>query len=1157
MTFIIESTQYAVCVCREIILTENSYTPSNKTLVNEQQQRLQSTLKSLLSLIDAHKSEIGAMHIFDLCSRFLGLARMIYTRQLIISVGIMGLSQLLSGDISNLRVQECADIFNKLFSLLPESDKLSKQPDCPELISALSSCKKILSPEYISDETRSTIINILERFILNFKVERPYDSEDTLASATNLYYSLLSKEPLNMAIFSTIFNESTDVEHIVKALTIACHHFSEEELNAAISVVIKRVFSSSSISAHAILCLCELLYNLKDSRIADLFGLLIDGLVRVITNDFNNSTTTMNIETADRALSRPLEKLERNQENFDALYTYLQSGDNSLRDAIASYILDSLLTILNSSEMSESNTAILVLLYLELLAQTDIYESIFYTNDLYIWLVEKFNISNSDDPFIYPYWYEHSLLMGNNCICTHCPQVKNISPTLAAIVQIVSKELPTHMLSQVIEVTSESTFSRVLFLGNALIFSSYYTDHEFLIKELLTSFNTIMHYHPIPSIVELVGSIISTSLSTANDISTDKALLLILCVFYRGSPTKVYQHDKIIEECSAIAIEYLNTVLFEAFHLSTDALGLSIKSLLVILITSLNYAPISSLPLITGIRDILISRWNKIVAMEGPVFTQTNVCLYISLLSIVEYYKRKVDPIILIVNTYLQEYSNLDMFQELPSMNYPQDLTEEGFNRYNDGENVAVLTSFGHALLIGDWCKYGAKLSSQHISVLSCFGDSLALSLPILIRGLCDTLHEQDSAHMVLVSLHNFMHTQIKASLQLFSLSKIPLPYKLAYRIDPYHDAMMPRGYKSNDPRAEDQTYNLLLSLRMKASTLFVDDEGKTRLQAADTDWLALFKNGHEASRIILHNCFDAFFFRAQQAAISKQDRLLLIGGLSFAEYLFDLDAEYLQSKKLIISNTLHHLLFCSSIIPPPHILYLLQHKEENSSFKASFTDILSLVCPEGPYTQKILANLEKNKTITRLIDVSVGLFSQTSQDFSETAPPTLVLDILSFFCCRHHNEKIISTAHSIVKMFIAKYIPWDPKECPPEETIEGAAERLPIYENEISIKQGDIKQWAKDVLATEELFTIYKNLDIQSPNSSNGLLLQQYLNPAIWQAYSSAVQNAIEVLGKGRDAQTFVEQKHSNLERQRMCLYILIDNSIKQTLQSFIKAIN
>lgn len=98
------------------------------------------------------------------------------------------------------------------------------------------------------------------------------------------------------------------------------------------------------------------------------------------------------------------------------------------------------------------------------------------------------------------------------------------------------------------------------------------------------------------------------------------------------------------------------------------------------------------------------------------------------------------------------------------------------------------------------------------------------------------------------------------------------------------------------------------------------------------------------------------------------------------------------------------------------------------------------------------------------------------------------------------------------------------------------------------------MKQWAKTVLAMKELFETYESLDVQAPNSPNGLLLQQYLDPSVWQVYSSASQNAIAILGQGRDAQTFVERKHGNLECQRACLYILIDEEIKRTLQSFIE---
>lgn len=1152
MAFTVESTRSAIRACREILVIENQPASSDKALMKEQRQRFHNSLESLLSLIDVHKTEIGALHILDLCNRLLGVARKPDTKQLIISFGISGLSRILGNNAPDLRIRECADVFNRLFSQLLAIGQANKQQDCPALLSALSSCKQILTSGYISPELQHLAASMLEHFILNSKADSVHAPEGDMISIIDLYCSLLNKEPSNMTVFSTICNESICIDLVIRVLVMARLHFSEEELSTTLSMVMQRVFSSPSVSTHALLCLSELLHDLKDARLVDLFGLLIDSLTQTITKGLGEAT--MNIETSDKILSRPLEKLERRKENFDVLFAYLQSPDSVLREEIASYILDSLLAVINSSEMSESNTTVLVLLYLELLAQTDIYPSVFYTNGIYSWLVERLANLNFEEALTHPYWYEHSPLMGSDCTCFDCPHTKDILPLLANIVRIVAKALPAHMLSQMIEATSADTFSQVLLLGNVFTSNAYYADNEMLIKALLTSFNTIIHCHPISPLVELANSIISTKISYPDNISTDNALLLIMCVFYKSSATHIHQHDKNIKECSAIAIEYVSTALFEAFHLSTDALNLSIKSLLVIFTTSLHYAPISSSALIEGIRDTLISRWNKIVAMDGPIFTQTNLCLYVSFLTIIEYYRRNADSIILIVNTHLQEYPSLDTFQELPSMSYPQDLTEEGFNRYNDGENVAVLTSFGHALLIDDWCRPGAKLSTEHLSALSCFGDSLALILPILIRGLNDTSDGQTSATMVLVALHSIMCAQVKTALQLFSLSQIPLPYKLAYRMDPYHDAMMPRGYKSNDPRAEDRTYNFLLSLRMKASTLFVDENGKTRLQAADTDWLSLFKSGHDASRIILHNCFDAFFFRAQQAAVSEEDRLLLIGGLSFAEALFELDAEYLRSKKLIICNTLHNLLFCGSIISPPHILYLIQYKTENPGFKASFTDMLSLVRSEGPYNQKIVTNLEKNKIIVRLIDVSISLFSQNSHDFTAAAPPMQVLDILSFFCCKHYNEKIINTAHSIIKTFITKYTPHNQKECPPEETIEGAAERLPIYDNGVSIEQGNIKQWAEAVLAAEELFEVYESLDVQAPNSSSGLLLQHYLNPSVWQAYSSATQNAIETLGHGRDAQTFVEQKHSNLKKQRMCLYILIDRNIKQTLREFIE---
>ncbi|EFO61211.1 Hypothetical protein GLP15_1145 [Giardia lamblia P15] len=1155
MAFIIESTQRAACTCRRIVVIENQDTLISGALVKEQWQALHDALESLLSLITIHRAEIGALHVLELCNRLLSVTRSLTTKQVIISFGLTGLSRLLDNDSSELRIQECADIFIKLFTKLPPIDKTNTPSDCQELLQALLSCRLMLSSTYISSQVMQSVVDRLEYFILSSKTGDSNASEEHMLPVVELYCNLLNKEPSDHKILSTIFSRSINIELMIKVLSIARSCFKERELNVALSQVMEHVFSSPSLSARTILCLGELLYNVGNPGLCDLFGVLVDGLVQPIIKGLD-ITATLNIETSDRALIQSQDKLELRKENFDTLLTYLQSPTNVLREPLANYLLDSLLAMLNLNEISEPNTITLVLIYLELLAQTDVYSNIFYTNDIYLWLANKLSTLNFEEVVAHPYWYEHSSLISGHHTCDQCPGGKIILPQLADIVQIVAKTLPVHMFSQMIEPTAKDTFSRTILLGNVFISNTYYTNHEVLVKTLLNSFNIIIHYHPIPSLVELADNIIKRvfSLSNPSEISTDNALLLMMCVFYSSSILKNYHYGKSIEEYSVAAIEYVSMALFEAFHVSTDALNLSIKSLLVIFTTALHHAPISSLSLIVGVRDTLISRWNRIVAIEGPVFSQTNFCLYTSFLTIIEYHRRIVDPIILIVNTQLQEYSSLDLFQELSSMYYTKDLNEDGFNRYNDGENVALLTPFGHALLMSDWGTSSAKFSAQYLSALSCFGDSLALILPILMRGLNDTLDGQDTATTVLVALLGTVHVQIKAALQLFSLSQIPLPYKLAYRIDPYHNAMMPRSYKSNEPRAEDQTYNLLLSLCIKASTLFVDENGNTRLQAADIDWLSLFKNGHDASRTILHNCFDAFFFRAQQTAISKEDRLLLIGGLSFAEALFELDAEYLRSKKAIICNTLHYLLFFSSALPPPHILYLLQRRAEDHSFKASFTDMLSLVRSGEPYNQKIVANLRKNKALIRLLDVSVSLFAHIAQDFAEAAPPILILDVLSFFCCKYYDEKIINTVHSILKLFIAKHHPWNQEECPPEETIEGAAARLPIYDDGVSIKQGDIKQWAKAVLATEELFETYESLDVQAPNSPNGLLLQQYLDPSVWPIYSSASQNTIEILGQGHDAQTFVERKHSNLDRQRACLYIFINKEIKQTLQSFIE---
>ena len=1145
MAFTVESTQCAIRACKEILVIENQLTFLNDASMREQRHRLCNTLETLLSLVTDYKDEIGALHILGLCNRLLGVTRKPNIKQLVISFGIAGLGRLLDNSISDLRIHECADVFNKLFSQLPIANEATEKQSCLELLQALSTCVPVLSSAYVPLEVQQSILSRLEYFILNLQ-------DDTLL-AVELYCKLLGKGPSNINILAVVFTESTDVELMIKVLVAVRPKFSKEELSTAATQVTKHLFSSPKVSPHAILSFCEILHDLEDTRVCDMFGLLLDVLVQTVIKGLD---TTMNIETSDTALTRPLEKLELRRENIDALLTYLRSPESMLREQLANYILDSLLAVLNFSELNNSNTATLILLYLELLEQTDVYSNILYTDSIYVWLAGSLTALAFEEIYAHPYWYKHSSLMYGHKICGQCPNAKPVWPQLASIVRIVTKALPTHMLSQIIDATAENTFSRVILLSNILIGNAHYANHETLIKTLLNSFNIIIHYHPIPAIIELANDIVrsSSKLSDPDEISTDKALLLMMCVFYGCSTTEMFQHNKMIEACSTAAAEYVSTAFFEAFHLSADALNLSVKSLLVILITSLHYAPISSLPLITGIRNILISRWNKIVAIEGSIFNQTNLCLYVSLLSIIEYYKRRVDPIILIVNTQIQEYASLDLFQELPSMSYPQDLTEEGFNRCNDGENVAFLTSFGHALLVDDWGKHRTKLSAQHLSALSCFGDSLALILPILMRGLNDTSENQDTATMVLVTLYGTVHVQIKAALQLFSLSQIPLPYKLVYRIDPYHDAMMPRGYKSNDPRTDDQTYNLLLSLRMKASALFVDENGRMRLQAADTDWLSWFRNGRDASRTILHNCFDAFFFRAQQASVSQDDRLLLMGGLSFAEALLELDAEYLRSKKVTICNTLHHLFFFSSAVPLPHILYLLQRRVEDPGFKASFADILALVRSEEPYNQKIVVSLEKNKGLVKLVDVSISLFAQLSQDFSKAAPPIAVLDILSFFCCKHHHEKIINTAHSIIKLFIANYVPWSQIECPSEETIEGAAARLPIYDGGVSIAQGDVRQWAKAVLSAGELLEACESLDVSVPSSSNRILLQQYLNPSVWQAYSSVTQNAIEVLGQNRDAQTFVEQKHSNLERQRMCLYMLVDKEIKRMLRAFVE---
>lgn len=1154
MAFIVESTQRAVCACRRIVVIENQPALIDEASVKEQWQGLRDALESLLSLITAHRTEIGALHVLDLCNRLLSVTRNLATKQVVISFGLAGLGQLLDNDSSELRVQECADIFVKLFTKLPPTDKANAPPDCQELLQALLSCRLIFSPNYMPSQVLQSVADRLEYFILNSTTTNSNTSEEhTLL--VELYCTLLTQEPSDRSVFSAIFSRPINIELMIRVLIMARPCFKEKELDAALSRVMKRVFSSPSVSAHTILCLGEFLYDTGNPGLCDLFGMLIDGLVQPTVKALDN-TTTLNIETSDKALTRPQETLELKRENFDALLTYLQVPTNVLREPLTNYLLDSLLAMLNLNEMSAPNTITLALLYFKLLAQTDVYSNIFYTSDVYLWLASKLSTLSCEEMIAHPYWYEHNSLMHGRHACAHCPDTRSIRPQLADIIQIVAKALPIHMFSQIIEATAKDTFSRAIFLGNVLISNTYYTDHEALVKELLDSFNIIIHCHPVPFLVELADSIIEwiSSLLNPSEISTDKALLLIMCTFYSHSVSKKHQYGKSMEDYSAAAIEYVSMAFFEAFYLSTDALNLSVKSLLVIFTTALHYAPISSLSLIVGVRDTLIGRWNKIVAIEGSVFNQTNFCLYVSLLAIVEYHRRIVDPIILIVNTQLQEYPNLDLFQELSSMYYPQDLTEEGFNRYNDGENVALLTPFGHALLISDWSKPGAKFSAHYLSALSSFGDSLALILPILIRGLNDTSNSQDTATAVLVALFGTVHVQIKAALQLFSLSQILLPYKLAYRIDPYHNAMMPRGYKSNEPRAEDQTYNLLLSLCIKASTLFVDENGHTRLQAADIDWLSLFRNGHDASRTILHNCFDAFLFRAQQAAITQEDLLLLIGGLSFAEALFELDAEYLRSKKAIICNTLRYLLFSCSALPPPHILYLLQCRTEDPNFKASFADMLSLVRSGEPYDQKILTNLKKNKALVKLLDVSVSLFTQISQDFAEAAPPTSVLDILSFFSCKYYDRKIADVVHSTLKLFIAKYHPWNQGECPPEETIEGAAARLSIYDDGVSIEQGDMKQWAKTVLAMKELFETYESLDVQAPNSPNGLLLQQYLDPSVWQVYSSASQNAIAILGQGRDAQTFVERKHGNLECQRACLYILIDEEIKRTLQSFIE---
>ena len=449
----------------------------------------------------------------------------------------------------------------------------------------------------------------------------------------------------------------------------------------------------------------------------------------------------------------------------------------------------------------------------------------------------------------------------------------------------------------------------------------------------------------------------------------------------------------------------------------------------------------------------------------------------------------------------------------------------ENFDPLTEGTTESNSGAMGYLTPLGLSLLRGAE-DEQDLRVVCALVDTISLTLPVLSRCLLEDVSLVSEGHMTEFRgiYRRFGQTMLRAIKRVLA-STFQVPHVLAYRRDPYHNAMEPRKHQSNDHLRSLQTFEQLEALRARLADMQVAPDGRIYLMSSDTEWLHTIRDGEAVARLVLHNLFDDLLVRSTQAGVAPLEREIALITLEHIQNIGEIDGSYVAAQRDKVLLALHAACFVHCHIRLPHV----EH------FAITF---LAAPGTPKPTIQEVLAQME-SPTRYELNDwalrVGSALLRQLLKAFEGESPSNALLDVVLFFLGREMD----SSLRPAVTAFMRAVPQRDAQDTPASPGIS-----LPIDPRNLPESLPDLTEWRARLTARHAEYQECRSRDAQDGCTPS---FRQALDVFSWPCCSPEAEVVAETLGSTHESRTYTNRRLAKIERQRDCLaYLLCDSFIK-----------
>ncbi|TNJ30286.1 hypothetical protein GMRT_21108 [Giardia muris] len=609
----------------------------------------------------------------------------------------------------------------------------------------------------------------------------------------------------------------------------------------------------------------------------------------------------------------------------------------------------------------------------------------------------------------------------------------------------------------------------------------------------------------------LVRLLCTRIVQKTEDLDQDGKLLVALCYSTLGERPS---NDSLVLEL----LNVLDQQLFLNFaQCSLTSHQLSVDSIATLISAVLGWLN-EYVERAEAVRNRLIRNWNRMLGLTGgEEIVHRRFLLFRALDKTLQYMLAVSEEACERTSEYFRRFGDQELFCPLDKVPENFDPLTEGTTESNSGA-MGYLTPLGLSLLTG------SGDAEQDLQIVCALVDTISLTLPVLSRCLLEdvALVPEGRAPEFRGVYRQFGQTILRAIRRVLT-STFQVPHVLAYRKDPYHNALEPRKHQSNDPLRSLQTFEQLEALRARLAGMQVASDGRIYLMSSDTEWLHTIRDGDAVARLVLHNLFDDLLVRSTQAGAAPLEREIALITLEHIQNIGVIDGSYVAAQRNKVLLALHAACFIHCHIRLPHI----EH------FAITF---LAVPGTPKPTIQEVLAQIERPARYELnewALQLGSALLRRLLEVFGGESPSSALLDVVLFFLGRGVDVDLRSAVAAFMKAVPQR----DAQDAPPELS-------LPVDSRNLPESLPDLAEWRASLIAMHAEYQECRSRDAQDGWTPS---IRRALDVFAWPCCSPEAEAVAETLGSTHESRTYTNGRLARIERQRDCLACLLcDDFIK-----------